>query len=131
MDKNTNYQAFTKAVAWLHNLYPQAAMRESTVDAWWNYLQHLPWDAVRKAVIAAPSKSKEFCPTAPLILDLKMIEGISQPLLDDNNEFEQLARSWETESAELGIAPNEPLPANLHARRLGELSKRYGVKNEL
>jgi len=46
------------------------------------------------------------------------VDGRSLP---EDNPFQMLARSWERESRDLGLDPNQPTPHEIGKRRMSEL----------
>jgi hypothetical protein len=141
-------QRFAEGLAWLFALYPGARLDETTVSAYWGLLRPLELEAVLSAIRrSANAGEAQWPPTAPQLRSVALGEekslkarrsergvagllprttqGREAYVLAADSPFERLARFWETESDELGLAPGATTPKELGAMRWKEFWKTW------
>lgn len=137
------YPRFNKLVVELFAKYPQSAMSEATIPAWWRELRKFELPAVEYAFAHVGKGNPQFCPSAEAVRELADMEakrldviqrraarGIlppapERPELKQDSPWETLATYWHQENVHFGKHP-EARPDDLHGRRWAQFWKHWG-----
>jgi len=133
-----DYCQFRRTLTGAFALYPSVSMTEFTVDAYFDELREFELRTVLSALQRARAESPQWVPSGPIVkahakaiaktthpyvipINRQLTGGVAGRSLPEDNPFQMLARSWERESRELGLDPNQPTPHEIGKRRMEEL----------